>query len=354
MESGKKPTTTDDDRLYNRLVFHPLRPNDHISTLHCVYTVVAARWIAVCWCDERGEYVEHAVFADTATSGSEISPAAAARIWRGCIRYQKLVGGQLRVVLAEWQGMGCAQACAWRDYVTAWQQLHHHHRHHLAAVHLCLVNIGVNPRDGLCLTHNNHPPPPPSATADDYESGGGGGACLEPEFSARLQCSLVLHGHHPRLERFSSAHATTEWVSSSLLSSRRLVATGYLVAAQKPVRGAYPDTATTVPCFCVQLLDVLNDLLPSEDIIASDAASAATSSSSRCKLELMTTRSILKQYFQLAWLRHAERDSPPATTPTTIGGGAKLHASALQWPVHFLPLPIGIIEDIRSVLEHLI
>ncbi|KAJ1670770.1 hypothetical protein GGF38_001289, partial [Coemansia sp. RSA 25] len=105
MESGKKPTT-DDDRLYNRLVFHPLRPNDHISTLHCVYTVVAARWIAVCWCDERGEYVEHAVFADTATSGSEISPAAAARIWRGCIRYQTLVGGQLRVVLAEWQGMG--------------------------------------------------------------------------------------------------------------------------------------------------------------------------------------------------------------------------------------------------------
>ncbi|KAJ2555843.1 hypothetical protein GGH95_005420, partial [Coemansia sp. RSA 1836] len=141
MESGKKPTT-DDDRLYNRLVFHPLRPNDHISTLHCVYTVVAARWIAVCWCDERGEYVEHAVFADTATSGSEISPAAAARIWRGCIRYQTLVGGQLRVVLAEWQGMGCAQACAWRDYVTAWQQLHHHHHHHLAAVHLCLVNIG--------------------------------------------------------------------------------------------------------------------------------------------------------------------------------------------------------------------
>ncbi|KAJ2711441.1 hypothetical protein H4R19_003246, partial [Coemansia spiralis] len=50
---------------YAQLVSHPLRSCDAISTLHCVYTTSAAAegaggpWVAVCWCDERGEYVEH-------------------------------------------------------------------------------------------------------------------------------------------------------------------------------------------------------------------------------------------------------------------------------------------------------
>ncbi|KAJ2036161.1 hypothetical protein H4S03_003829 [Coemansia sp. S3946] len=344
--------------LYNRLVSHPLRPNDHISTLHCVYTVVSRgtanirqTWIAVCWCDERGEYVEHDVFADdsgrygqTAVAsgsldknnddGSEISPAAAARIWRGCIRYQALSGGQLRVVLGEWQGMGHAQACAWREYATAWRLLQQNAQ---PAVHLCLVNIGTNPPDGLCLTRGA------ATTGDDYEGNNG---VVEPEFSTRLQCSLVLHGHQARL-RFPAPWTMHSASRSTLIDEpfagcapASEIATGYLVAVQRPLHHAClpsaPSPSAAVPCFCVQLLDILND---PEDIIA-DAG--------KNKLELQTTRSILKQYFQLAWLRHAERDSPTPLSSTTSS------SSALQWPAHFLPLPIGIIEDIRNALEYIL
>ncbi|KAJ2865302.1 hypothetical protein GGH94_002317 [Coemansia aciculifera] len=342
------------ESLYSRLVSHPLRPNDHISTLHCVYTVVGRgtantrqTWIAVCWCDERGEYVEHDVFADdtgrhrrTAAASSiyndngddEISPAAAARIWRGCMRYQALSGGQLRVVLGEWQGMGHVQARAWREYATAWRLLQQHTQ---PAVHLCLVNIGTNPPDGLCLTRGA------AAVVDEHEGNNG---VVESEFSARLQCSLVLHGHQARL-RFPAPWTMHSAGRSTLLEepfagcAPAEIATGYLVAVQKPLHHACLPNASSppaaVPCFCVQLLDVLND---PEDNIA-DAG--------KNKLELQTTRSILKQYFQLAWLRHAERDSPTPLSSTTSS------SSALQWPVHFLPLPIGIIEDIRCALEHI-
>ncbi|KAJ2060358.1 hypothetical protein GGI17_003807 [Coemansia sp. S146] len=347
------------ESLYSRLVSHPLRPNDHISTLHCVYTVVdrgtantRQTWIAVCWCDERGEYVEHDVFADDSghhrriaaassiysnndNDDDEISPAAAARIWRGCMRYQALSGGQLRVVLGEWQGMGHVQARAWREYATAWRLLQQLTQ---PAVHLCLVNIGTNPPDGLCLTRGA------AAVVDDHEGNNG---VVESDFSARLQCSLVLHGHQARL-RFPAPWTMHSASRSTLLDEpfagcapASEIATGYLVAVQKPLHHACLPNASSppaaVPCFCVQLLDVLND---PEDNIA-DAG--------KNKLELQTTRSILKQYFQLAWLRHAERDSPTPLSSTTSSS-----SSALQWPVHFLPLPIGIIEDIRCALEHIL
>ncbi|KAJ2810994.1 hypothetical protein GGI24_006911, partial [Coemansia furcata] len=203
------------------------------------------------------------------------------------------------------------------------------------AVHLCLVNIGTNPPDGLCLTRGA------VTVADDYEGNNG---VVEPEFSARLQCSLVLHGHQARL-RFPASWTMRPASKSTLLdepfadsAQASGIATGYLVAVQKPLHHMCLPSASlppvAVPCFCVQLLDILND---PEDNIA-DA--------SRSKLELQTTRSILKQYFQLAWLRHVERDSP--TTPPSFT------SSAVQWPVHFLPLPIGIIEDIRCALEHIL
>ncbi|KAJ2339951.1 hypothetical protein GGH92_006485 [Coemansia sp. RSA 2673] len=299
----------------------------------------------------RGEYVEHDVFADDSgryrqtavASGSldknndddnEISPAAAARIWRGCMRYQALSGGQLRVVLGEWQGMGHAQACAWREYATAWRLLQQNAQ---PAVHLCLVNIGTNPPDGLCLTRGA------ATTGDDYEGNNG---VVEPEFGTRLQCSLVLHGHQARL-RFPAPWTMHSASRSTFIDEpfagcapASEIATGYLVAVQRPLHHAClpsaPSPSAAVPCFCVQLLDILND---PEDIIA-DAG--------KNKLELQTTRSILKQYFQLAWLRHAERDSPTPLSSTTST------SSALQWPAHFLPLPIGIVEDIRNALEHIL
>ncbi|KAJ2356015.1 hypothetical protein GGF43_002336, partial [Coemansia sp. RSA 2618] len=52
------------DRLCAKLAAHPLRPGDHTGTLHCVYSttwVGAQRWLAVCFCDDHGEYVEHDV-----------------------------------------------------------------------------------------------------------------------------------------------------------------------------------------------------------------------------------------------------------------------------------------------------
>ncbi|KAJ2489300.1 hypothetical protein IWW37_004087 [Coemansia sp. RSA 2050] len=349
--SGQTPVN---ETLYSRLVSHPLRPNDHISTLHCVYTVVgrgAAKsrqaWIAVCWCDERGEYVEHDVFADntsnhrqaTATGANDdgvISPAAAARIWRGCTRYQALSGGQLRIVLGEWQGMGRCQASVWREYALAWRQLQQNSQ---PAVHLCLVNIGTNPPDGLCLARGA------AAAGDDCE---GSNRTVEAEFGARLQCSLVLHGHQAHL-RFpapwtvhSASRRTIPDEPFADCAQASQIATGYLVAVQKPLHSVYLPSASSapaaVPCFCVQLLDVLND------------SEHGTADASKSKLELQTTRSILKQYFQLAWLRHAERDSP-AVLPSTARSSS---SSTLQWPVHFLPLPIGIIEDIRCALEHIL
>ncbi|KAJ2698077.1 hypothetical protein H4218_003525 [Coemansia sp. IMI 209128] len=344
--SGQKPVN---ETLYSRLVSHPLRPSDHISTLHCVYAVVGRgaanirrTWIAVCWCDERGEYVEHDVFADstsnqrqTAATGASsdddvISAAAAARIWRGCIRYQALSGGQLRIVLGGWQGMGRSQASAWREYASAWRLL----QPSQPAVHLCLVNIGINPPDGLCLTRG--------AAGDDGEGNNG---TMETEFGVRLQCSLVLHGHQahlrfpaPRTVHSASRRTIPDEPFADCVQASQ-IPTGYLVAVQKPLHSACLSSASSapaaVPCFCVQLLDVLND------------PEHAVADASKGKLELQTTRTILKQYFQLAWLRHAERDSPTAPPTTTTG-------STLQWPVHFLPLPIGIIEDIRSALEHIL
>ncbi|KAJ2910150.1 hypothetical protein GGI21_001159 [Coemansia aciculifera] len=356
--SGQGKAT--DEPLYNRLVSHPLRPNDHISTLHCVYTVIGRgaasvrqKWVAVCWCDERGEYVEHAVFADdndvgcrssiaagyNSADGAEISPAAAARVWRGCMRYQALVGGQLRIVLGEWQGMGRAQACAWREYATAWRLLHEGQQQ--PTVHLCLVNIGVNPPGGLSLSRST------AMSGDDYEGNG----AVESEFGARLQCSLVLHGHQARL-RFPPAgramqDASIDEFFAGCQPASSPIATGYLIAAQKPLLhraclpNAAPVSAVAVPCFCVQLLDVCND---SDDV--GDA--------SKSKLELQATRAILKQYFQLAWLRHAERDFQVSLAVAANVAKQSVHGGGSSWPVHFLPLHIGIIEDIRSALEILI
>ncbi|KAJ2525880.1 hypothetical protein EV175_007705, partial [Coemansia sp. RSA 1933] len=81
-----------------------------------------------CWCDERGEYVEHDVFSDPPGYSTTMSPAAAARIWTGCLRYQRLFCKHqplMRVVLGQWQGMGQAQAMAWQEYAAAWNANHH-------------------------------------------------------------------------------------------------------------------------------------------------------------------------------------------------------------------------------------
>ncbi|KAJ1933532.1 hypothetical protein FBU59_005996, partial [Linderina macrospora] len=50
---GAHKTITAGD--FTTLVAHPLRPCDTMTTLHCAYTNIG-EWVAVCWCDERGEY----------------------------------------------------------------------------------------------------------------------------------------------------------------------------------------------------------------------------------------------------------------------------------------------------------
>ncbi|KAJ1720902.1 hypothetical protein LPJ53_004525, partial [Coemansia erecta] len=65
------------------------------------------------------------------------------------------------------------------------------------------------------------------------------------------------------------------------------------------------------------------------------------------KFELMTTRSVIKQYYQLAWLRHADHDAHAASASDS-------HNPSCRWPAHFLPLPISIVEDIRRAIEPLL
>ncbi|KAJ2864884.1 hypothetical protein FB639_005161 [Coemansia asiatica] len=152
--SRAKPTVSSSSpSLCKKLVSHPLRSSDQTSTLHCIYTVIArntaAPWIAVCWCDERGEYVEHQVFAEQKDTGiDEISASSAGRIWAGCLRYQALFGGQLRVVLGEWHGLSQKQADSWHSYICS---LDEQKEQAPFNVQLILVNIGFNPTQGLSV-----------------------------------------------------------------------------------------------------------------------------------------------------------------------------------------------------------
>ncbi|KAJ2723226.1 hypothetical protein GGI07_002795 [Coemansia sp. Benny D115] len=181
--SEENGTMATPQSLVSKLVSHPLRVNDQTSTLHCIYTLIGRQsptspqhtWVAVCWCDETGEYVEHDVFIDDSSSDENgdsaaepstctnnepngISAAAAGRIWVGCLRYQRLFGGNLRVVLGEWQGMSVQQSRVWQEYYKAWSQQQRqcvqqgNRRNIGGSVHMILVNIGINPPDGLYLS----------------------------------------------------------------------------------------------------------------------------------------------------------------------------------------------------------
>ncbi|KAJ2617683.1 hypothetical protein H4S08_000191 [Coemansia sp. RSA 1365] len=334
-----------------QLVAHPLHGADAISTLHCVYCVVrparGSAWIAVCWCDERAEYVEHEAFPVAVGTAATVGPATTARIWRGCLRYQTLFGGGLRVVLAEWQGMSLPQARAWRDHVADWRL----HAQPPSPVILHVANIGANPSTGLRLSR-----PSLSYTSTQFSTA----VVVEPatpsgpavsEEAAQQQWSLVLQGRQPHMV-FASPDAQTackiseaQPITAAPACLRQSWPTAYLVLQDR--RACTPS----IPCFCLQLLDVpasdeaLRPAFEENTLCRSSSSSSssfATDVSS--KDELMITRAILSQYHQLACLRRAELD---AAAPLT-----RLRTSHVcEWPVHLLPLPIAIVEDMRRILE---
>ncbi|KAJ1965863.1 hypothetical protein GGI12_000492, partial [Dipsacomyces acuminosporus] len=328
-----------DVALYSKLTSHPLRSSDHKSTLHCVYTVVKRNtnsssssstnaWICVCWCDERGEYVEHEAFSDTLQPATlAMSPAAVARIWGGCIRYQALFGGQLRVVLGEWQGMAPVHAVAFSDFALEWNALYQ------PPVCLHLVNIGVSPPDGLCISAKGAGMPKSAAQAGNAgEHSGCMPVVSEVDQRQITQCTLVLHGQQPYL-RFIQPAAGAETTLDEALACKQDVPTGYIFM-QNPT-----DGASSVPCLCVQLLAPLASPSPSAACITAhhglQGSGAGLSSDAD---SMLVVRSILKQYHQLAWLRHAE-------------SGMACSSDIRGWPRHFLPLPVAIAEDIRNGLE---
>ncbi|KAJ2718192.1 hypothetical protein H4S00_003892, partial [Coemansia sp. D1744] len=243
-----------DTPLHARLTDHPLRTND--STLHCVYSIThvgSQSWLAVCYCDERGEYTEHDVFV-CSSSASHVAPQDAARIWRGCVRYMRMFGGGLRIVMAQWHGMVPATARQWRSYFDAYAACCSH-----PPVLLC-ASIAVNSPHGLRLRSTVPRVNGPSR-----------------------QWSLVLHGRQPHI---ASALSGMSVDPEELVDSRRWP-TGYLVLQDRR-RSCTP----LVACLCVQLLDHAADtcaLPPPPD--------------------LPNTRAVLRQYHQLACLNRAESDA---------------------------------------------
>ncbi|KAJ2783133.1 hypothetical protein H4R18_001881 [Coemansia javaensis] len=282
------------DGLRARLVAHPLRPADALPTLHCVYAV-AGRWVAVCWCDERGEYVEHAAIAnDAPPAGLALGPAAQARVWRGALRYQALVGGPLRLVLAEWRGMAPPQA-------RAWLALHAECR---APVRLLVASVGAAPSDGLRMARPAQPADPPLADV--------------------VQWSLVLHPQPP----LAFARPTLdEPLDACSARARRPCPTGYLVLhdrrpapmpqPQQPAAAA-AAAAAALPCLCLQLL--------------ADPACADQ------RAQALSVRAILRQYHQLAALAAAADHidcAPAADQPLSLP----------------LPLPVATVARICDALE---
>ncbi|KAI9502477.1 hypothetical protein BX070DRAFT_226231 [Coemansia spiralis] len=295
--------TADTSNLYSKLIDHPLRPSDQIATLHCVYMVVKQKWIAICWCDERGEYVEHDVFdlragvqEDTQREVSALSPAVAARIWRGCLRYQRLFCGrqnQLRVVLGEWQGMAQMQALQWHAYAEAWNAYIARRQ-----AYFCIcsyVQLPSAPQQG-CTVESTIPGALNSSSSEVCEK------------LANRHFSVVLHGQHPHLGYRCDAE--------TLASDPNGWSTGYMVLQD------HRTCTKAVPCFCVQLLD------------ARDGDH---------KRSLLATRAILKQYHQLAVLRDAECNLI-ALDAEEFG----------EWPANLLPLPVAVVQDICSALEAII
>ncbi|KAJ1796593.1 hypothetical protein LPJ59_003656 [Coemansia sp. RSA 2399] len=325
--------------ICSRLISHPLRPNDQVSTLHCIYSVFGqqSRWIAVCWCDERGEYVEHDVFCDPRQGhDGTMSSAAAARIWIGCLRYQRLFCGYqpLRVVLGQWQGMAQAQALAWHEYAVAWNAS----RSSSAGVHasqangilLHVVSIGINPAQGLQLRSNAQ-----------------GMAMVGSETPANRQFSVILHGQQPRFDYACDAMLVGETLASpcsntteaSAKGAAWLWTTGYMTlqdhCAAAPAGGR--GGGGGIPCLCVQLLSNAQD--------THDGAGQKSDDAQR--MSLLITRSILRQYHQLAVLRHAEHGfaaSGNATGAAGFGG----------WPASLLPLPVAVINDMQHALASLL
>ncbi|KAJ1754399.1 hypothetical protein LPJ58_004693 [Coemansia sp. RSA 1591] len=255
-----------DTPLHARLTDHPLRTND--STLHCVYSIThvgSQSWLAVCYCDERGEYTEHDVFV-CSSSASHVAPQDAARIWRGCVRYMRMFGGGLRIVMAQWHGMVPATARQWRSYFDAYAACCSH-----PPVLLC-ASIAVNSPHGLRLRSTVPRVNGPSR-----------------------QWSLVLHGRQPHI---ASALSGMSVDPEELVDSRRWP-TGYLVLQDRR-RSCTP----LVACLCVQLLDHAADtcaLPPPPD--------------------LPNTRAVLRQYHQLACLNRAESDAaeyPPHADASSL------------------------------------
>ncbi|KAJ2238449.1 hypothetical protein IWW45_000069 [Coemansia sp. RSA 485] len=384
--------------LCKELVSHPLRPSDQTSTLHCIYTVIGRHsttpWVGVCWCDERGEYVEHQVFAEQPVDGSsnwvdEVSPVSAGRIWAGCTRYQRLFGGNLRVVLAEWHGLSLKQANSWRSYFWTWQQ------QQVDSIQLILVNLGINPNNGLSLfkqnsTHHTDiaarrstssaqmmaspPSPEPTTTTSfdhalsDPNTGAGAATSSDarPQNSTGFihneseeqptnsrQFSLVLHSHQPMFKYTTSLLPDPEYLQYPSGHSQHW-ATGYLVLSSQ----------CKATCLCVQLVILPNNIKDTTDdayaaVNNIAAASVVDPMLHATKMELMTTRSVIKQYYQLAWLTHADSDVRALGRSTTFFAGSAHPAAdsadnVLGWPMHLLPLPIAIVDNMRAAIEPLL
>ncbi|KAJ1728910.1 hypothetical protein LPJ61_003789 [Coemansia biformis] len=328
-DGGRQQHTAAADRpLYTHLVSHPLRSGDSIGTLHCVYTVFGSAagsgpWAAVCWCDERGEYVEHDVFSISPRPAGgavgAVDPAAAARIWRGCLRYQALFGGQLRVVLAEWQGMSMEQARAWHEYGAAW---HAHTQQHgskqgskQGAIYLHLASIGASPSEGLRLARE---------TGGHASSPAGCSSSSVAGVESADQWSLVLHAQ-PHIAFAAPQRSGLEEPMGAC--SQRACPTGYLVLQDR-----HRTCTGDVPCLCVQLLD--------------DAALGQPCSSGP-KARALVVRAILRQYHQLACLANAELDAAGRTAQAPA-------ARVGCWPAHLLPLPVAIVTRIRAAVELLL
>ncbi|ORX70921.1 hypothetical protein DL89DRAFT_257091 [Linderina pennispora] len=162
---------------------------------------------------ERGEYVDHAVFANPSPT---VSSDVQHRIWDGCLRFRRLFGGQLRVVLCEWRGMSFGQASSWRSFLASNAQPL------VPSVHL--VSAGVNPRTGLCLF----------SSAETAEQ------------DAEPMCqSLVLQ---------SQAYVEFNAQNDLLHRPRALLPTAYMIMHQRPAH-------LPLHCLCIQALDADNDLL---------------------------------------------------------------------------------------------
>ncbi|KAJ2450158.1 hypothetical protein EV183_004472 [Coemansia sp. RSA 2336] len=238
--------------LAARLTRHPLRLSDQTSTLHCVYWVVRARtgvWVAVCFCDERGEFIEHDMFATS--SSAVLSARAAARIWQGCLRFQRLFGGKLRIIMAQWQGMSPAQAREWHRYADGWNQAD--------SVRLHTVSVGINAFSGL------------QAACRGAETGPQQASGVQAESTAQRQWSLVLQGRQPYIE------LGTKQLDEPLCGDRW--ATGYLVQCDR--------SCTAAPCLCIQLLE-------------------------QHAGQMALLRTVASQYHQLGMLRHARADAASA------------------------------------------